>query len=389
MNWLVKIALLTLILLVGTLAALFAGETRGLALNDFSDATVDVVAPIASNGSLLAAFSGNQRGIFRSDDGGLSWERISAGPDVRISALAVNPAYPNIVFAGTAGQSSNLWYSDDGGRTWDSTLFGLPADELGQSPEVRAISSAPSQPNLMYLGTWGQGLYRFDVREGKMERLGGNTLAKLYVNQIVTRPDGPMYAVTTEGLLHITGKQIEKIKTPDGVVSMAIHPVKPQTIYVGTVGYGLHRSTDGGQSWQALNNGLGLQPGVILRVPAIVIDSQNPQHLAVSTAFGVGSRLVGDGIFESIDAGQSWQRIAKLDEIVDRITIEDGGVYAATSHGLVRYGQSLPAADPGLWQRAQSLTSPTTVQLVILALTLGVGGWVLFARLSWSPVRIK
>jgi hypothetical protein len=241
----------------------------------------------------------------------------------------------------------------------------------------------------MYMGTWGDGLYRFDVREGWIERLGGSSLANLYVNDVVVLPNKPPYVVATEGLFRIEGNQLTPVTTPDGVVSMAIHPVKPDTIYVGTVGYGVHRSTDGGQSWQAINNGLGLQPGVILRIPAITIDTKNPQHLAISTAFSVGSRLIGDGIFESYDAGQSWTRLASTDELVDELTIERGGVYAATSIGLVRFGEPLPVPEPTFAERAQSLASPTVIQLAILALTLVVGGWVLFARRSWATVQVK
>lgn len=393
MNWFVRITLLILILVIGTAVALYAGETRGLALANLSNATVTAVVQPAGSNVLLTALSGEKHGIYRSDDGGRSWAQMSANPDGEISALAVHPFNPNIVFAGTSSQPNrnggNLWYSIDGGRTWDDTLYGLPLDESGQAPIVSALAAAPDQPNLMYLGTWGQGLYRFDIRQGWMELLGGNSLANLYVNKLVVQPNSPIYAVTTAGLMRINGNQVESIKTPDGVVSMAIHPVNPKILYVGTVGYGLHRSTDGGQTWQSINNGLGLKPGVILRVPAIAIDSHNPQHLAVSTAFSVGSRLASDGIFESIDAGQSWKRVADVDYLADNLIIENGGIYAATTQGLTRYGQPLPQPEPNIWQRVESLASPTAVQAAILLITLIFGLWVLFARLSWVPAAVK
>lgn len=391
MNWIKRVPVLAIILVVGTMAALYAGETRGLALTDLSNAPVNTVTQTAGGSAMLAAMGGSKQGIFRSSDGGYSWEQVSTGP-AEISSLAVHPMYPDFIFAGTAASDhdgGHLWFSADSGQTWDNLRFSLPADESGQSPQVSAVEAAVDQPNTMFMGTWGQGLYRFDVREGAMELLGGSTKSNLYVNDVVSSPDSPVYAVTTEGLMRINGSQLEAIKTPDGVVSLAVDPQNPQMLYVGTVGYGVHRSSDGGQTWQALNNGLGLQPGIVLRVPAIEIDPDNPQHLAISTAFAVGSQLVGDGLFESFDGGVSWNRIATHSEIISDLTVDANGVYAATSNGLARYGQPVTTPEPTLWQRVQSLTSPTGIQLAILIITLLVGGWVLAARQSLAAARMK
>jgi photosystem II stability/assembly factor-like uncharacterized protein len=391
MNWYKRIPLLAIILIFGTVAALYAGETRGLALTDLSNAPVNTVTQSAGGSTMLAALSGSKQGIFRSSDGGTSWEQVSTGP-AAISSLAVHPMYPDFIFAGTDApdyDGGHLWFSADSGQTWDNLRFSLPATEDGLSPQVSAVEAAVDQPNTMFMGTWGQGLYRFDVREGFMERLGGSTRANLFVDDVVSTPNSSVYAVTTEGLMRINGSQLDAIQTPDGVVSMAVDPQNPQMLYVGTVGYGVHRSTDGGQTWQAMNNGLGLQPGVILRVPAIEIDPNNPQHIAISTAFSVGSQLVGDGMFESMDGGASWNRIATMSEIINDLTVDSNGVYAATSNGLVRYGQPVPGPEPTLWQRVQSLASPTVIQLLILVVTLLVGGWVLIARQSLAAVRVK
>ena len=390
MNWMIRIALLTLIILAGTAAALFTGETTGMALNDLSGAPISAMSQPDQTDTVFAAIDGQLQGIFRSDDGGRSWQQVSTGPEAEVSALAVHPVHKDIMFAGTNNPSgSNLWVSGDGGKTWDSNLFAMPADESGVSPVVSALSAVPDQPDLMYLGTWGRGLYRFDVREGRMELVGGQSRADLYINKIVANPDSPVYAVTTEGLMRINGIQMQKLKTPDGVVSLAVDPTNPKTLYLGTVGYGLHRSVDGGQSWQALNSDLGLAPGVILRIPAVAIDKQNPQHLPVTTAFGVGSQVVGDGLFESFDGGQSWNRLADLSEIVNKLSIKSGSIYAATSNGLVQYGQPAAIAETLLQQRLESLANPTRVQWVILLLTAMLGIWILFARLPWASVWVK
>jgi hypothetical protein len=95
--------------------------------------------------------------------------------------------------------------------------------------------------------------------------------------------------------------------------------------------------------------------------------------------------LVGDGLFESHDGGLSWTRLADLNnEIIDKLTIDSQGIYLATPNGLDRYGEPVRAPAPEIWQRVQTLTSPTGVQLGILAITVLFGIWALFVRLSWS-----
>jgi hypothetical protein len=121
-----------------------------------------------------------------------------------------------------------------------------------------------------------------------------------------------------------------------------------------------------------------------LNVPVITIDQENPDHLALATAYGVGSQWASEGIYESFDAGQSWQKVANSETLVQNLAIKDGGIYAATEKGLVRYGE--PVAEPaGLWQRLQSLASPTAVQGLILILTVAFGIWILIGRSVWRP----
>jgi photosystem II stability/assembly factor-like uncharacterized protein len=386
--WL-RIALFLLILAIGTSAALVVGETTGLALADLSNAPVQAMTETGQDGLLYAALNGERAGIYRSDERGLSWQRVNTGPGAPVSALAVHPTDERVLYAGTvAGEEasqSNLWYSNDGGQTWDRTRLVLPADSEGQLPLISALAVAPDQPNVLYVGTEGQGLYRYYVGHGRYERIGGNTQQNLYIKEVVTGPANEVYAVTTEGLIRVRGNSGQKIETlPDVAVSLAVDPTDSQLLYAGTVGYGAYRSTDGGQSWTPINEGLGWQPGIILNVPAITVDKENPEHLALATALGVGSQWAGQGIYESFDGGQSWQKVADSQVVVQNLSIKDNGIYVATETGLVRFGEPVQAAS-GFWQRLQSLASPTGMQILILVLTILFGAWVLVGRLFWWP----
>ena len=391
MKLLLKVTVSGLVLLIGVGATLIVGETTGLALTDLSNAPVEAVVKATNEDALYVSLDGQTGGIYRSEDDGRSWDKLSTNLAADISAIAIHPARNGMIFAGTTGgtidaNSASIWYSEDEGRTWDEYGFALPANSQGELPSVSALTADPNHPGVLYVGTDGAGLYR--VQAGGYSRIGGASLHNLYVKDVIAIPDSPIYAISTEGLIAIEGDAWRKIENlPDGVVSLTVDPSDAQTLYMGTVGYGIHRSIDGGQSWHAINNGLGLQPGLILRVPAIAVDENNPRHLVLATAFGVGSQLVGDGIYESFDAGQNWVKLGETSELVNRLTIEDGTIYAATAKGLVQYGASPLPASPISWSRLDTLTNPTIMQSLILILTIAVAQLILVGRLKWIPQR--
>src|SRR3989449_4384112 len=87
-----------------------------------------------------------------------------------------------------------------------------------------------------------------------------------------------------------------------GVYAVAVDPKVPTTLYAGTRDYspnltGVVKSTDGGASWSAANNGLGIQP----LGRALAIDPLNPAIIYVGIA--------GRGVFKSTDGGMSWTGI--------------------------------------------------------------------------------
>jgi photosystem II stability/assembly factor-like uncharacterized protein len=196
---------------------------------------------------------------------------------------------------------------------------------------------------LLYVGTDGHGLYRMEADHPGFEPIGGNALGSLHVSDIVTAPDGLVYAVTTEGVVVIEGAAWRKLASlPDAPASLAIDPQQPDMLYVGTVGYGLFLSTDGGETWQSRNNGLGWQPGIILNVSAVAVDPRNPQHLALATAIGVSSHLAGDGIYESFNAGENWVKITDRQEVTNQIIFtQNGAIFTVSPKGVMMASSTL------------------------------------------------
>jgi hypothetical protein len=163
-------------------------------------------------------------------------------------------------------------------------------------------------------------------------------------------------------------------------------------LYAGTPSSGVYRSTDGGQSWQSVSAGLKIPPGVALRVTALVVDEQAADRVVVATAYGLGSQLAGGGVYESLDRGAQWQKLGEASEVIRELTLKSGLVYAATSKGLVRYGDPVDVAGPvNPIVALQPLANPNTMQVVILGLTLLLAGLVLVGRLEWLrciPIKV-
>jgi photosystem II stability/assembly factor-like uncharacterized protein len=390
LNLVVRIGLFALVLSLGMTAALMMGETEGLALANLSSASVRVVATSAHGEVSYAALIGGPQpaGIYRSDDNGRTWQLVSSGP-VAIKALAVHPANDAVLYAGTAGgpaaTTDSLWRSDDGGQTWHKFLLSLPANPDGVFPPVNALATDPNQPGVLYVGTGGHGVYRIEDDEGRnsYKLVGGLSLYDAHVSSVVVGPDSRVYALTGHGLFVTEGSAWQKLSLPELAASLAVAPADRETLYAGCVSTGAYRTTDGGQTWEPINNGLEMVPGAALRVTALAVDEQDSNHVVAATAYGVGRQLVPWGIYESRDAGRSWARLAEADAVVTQLTINQGVISAVKANGLARYREPIRPGPAIPFPNLRSLANPSGIQVLVLTLTVGAAGLALVGRTEW------
>ncbi len=390
----IRVFLFILILIAGTASALVVGESAGTAMANLSNVSVQAMARVAASDVMYAALTGGNQptGVYRSTDNGITWQLVSSGPGAVINALAVHPLQHEIVYAGTTGGAlevaASLWYSNDGGSTWRQFELGLPANAYGIVPAVTSLVVDRAQPHILYVGTDGQGVYRFEVGRNYYELIGGLSLYNAYVRSLVLASDGKLYAVTNEGVFVSSGGDWQRLNNlPELPVSLAVSPTNPQVLYAGGSSMGISRSTDGGQSWQLVNSGMLMVPGAALRVTALAVDENNPNRVVAATVFGLGGRLVGSTLYESYDGGLNWVKAADVQGVVNQLTINQGVLYAAAANGLTRLGEAPQSAQVPLWSEWAKLRNPTGVQILILILTLAFASLVLAWRREWFQRR--
>jgi len=227
---------------------------RGVGLTDPNLVCLHFTTPLATGSGPGVAFVASQSGrLFQSRDGGESWQEVAGWQGLgTITALASSPTYgqDQTIFAATA---EGVFRSQDEGATWESSTFGL------LDLEILCLAVAPTYADneTLWAGSAAGGLYR-------------------------SRNGARSWRDSGDGL-------------PDtAMLCLALAPAftAQQTLYVGTEEHGIYHSTDSGASWQELSPDLA---GQSINALAVAADGQ--------TLIAGAS----DGILRSTDGGQHWQ----------------------------------------------------------------------------------
>jgi photosystem II stability/assembly factor-like uncharacterized protein len=261
----------------------------------------------------------------------MHWRMIGPFRGGRTRAATGVPGQPNVFYIGQV--NGGAWKSTDYGRTWNPIFDDQPSQSIG------AIAVAPSDPNVVYVGS-GEGLHRPDLSVGdgiykstdagkSWTHLGlrdGQQIPTLAIdprdpNRVFAAVLGHPYGANPErGIFRSTdgGENWQKVLFKDentGGCDVEIDPSNPDVVYAtlweerlgpwedgnqlpGPNG-GIFKSTDGGSTWTQLTQ--GLPKGVTQAY--VTISSSNPQRLYASVAMGYPT-----AIYRSDDAGATWTR---------------------------------------------------------------------------------
>ena len=184
-------------------------------------------------------------GVYRSRDGGDSWENIGLGDSEHIGMIRVDPRDSNVVFVASQGPlwsgggERGLYKTTDGGETWRKVL----GDGLGNTSEdnqytgVSEVHMDPRNPDVMYAVSW----QRFRNVAVLMDGGPGSGIHK-------STDGGETWRELTEGLPE------ENM----GKIGFAISPQQPNVVYatieLANRKGGFWRSENGGESWEKRND---------------------------------------------------------------------------------------------------------------------------------------
>jgi len=249
---------------------------------------------------------------------------------------------------GVASQPNVFYITFDNGGVWRSTDFGanwLPLFDEQSTGSIGAIAVAPSDPNILYIGS-GAGIIRPDLATGDgmyKSTDAGKTWTNLglhdsqmigYVDVDPTNPNrlfvaalGHPYGPNAErGIFRSIngGQTFEKVLYKDEYTSandVRIDPSNPNTVYAafwqqqqsfiegqgfGGTGGGVYKSTDGGTTWKQLTNGLA---NVIEANLAIAPSNSKVIYATVAVATPTNNITGVVNLYKSTDAGEHWSQV--------------------------------------------------------------------------------
>jgi photosystem II stability/assembly factor-like uncharacterized protein len=286
----------------------------------------------------------------------LQWRMLGPFRGGRVDAVSGVPGRPHEFYFGHV--NGGVWKTIDGGRTWDPVFDAQPVASIG------ALAVAPSAPDVVYVGSgestlrdstgYGNGMYKSTDAGKSWTHIGLDDSA--HIGKIAVHPANPdvvfvaaighYYGPSAErGVFRSTdgGKSWQKVLFKNesvGAIEVVIDPTNPKVVYAGLwntrrppwfvyaptngPGGGIYKSTDGGDTWQQLTQGLpadgigrtgiAVAPGQPQRVYACV-DCLLPEPGAAPppppTPGGPPQRDTTPrqgGFFRSDDGGATWVR---------------------------------------------------------------------------------
>lgn len=330
---------------------------------------VAVVAPRGKTYTIYVATASG--GLWKTDNEATSWQPIfDQGPSTSIGDVTIAPSNPNVVWIGT-GEANifrssqagiGVYKSVDAGKTWQHM-------GLADTYTIPRILVHPTNPDVVFVAASGHEWTPNAERGVYKTTDGGRTWAKvLYVNERT------------------------------GAIDLAMDPSDPDTLYAATwqrtrlkwndprntpetSGSGIHKSTDGGKTWKPINEGLPIPRyrgriglDVSQSAPATIyalVDNyevaREPTEEEKNDPYGIPSSgyIKGATVYRSDDKGEHWTQVSGLTPDQKKFMEKSSNTYGWV-FGQIR-------VDP---------TDPNTVYTMGLALNVSRDGGKTFKSLE-------
>ncbi len=233
-------------------------------------------------------YLGASGGLYKTTNAGETWNVISDEhfEVSTIGAIAVAPSDTNVVYVGTGQKTirsnvsigKGMYRSTDAGRSW--THIGLR--DAGQIGRIRVH---PDDPDLVYVAVIGNPFGRSETRGVFRSRDGGDNWEKVLYFDDDTGSSELELDLSNPRNLYATAWTVER---------------KPWTIISGGDDDGIYKSTDGGDTWKRLAGGL---PETTMGKIGLTLSASNPDKLYAL----VETDPEVSGLYISDDAGETWR----------------------------------------------------------------------------------
>jgi len=237
-------------------------------------------------------------GLFRTTDAGMTWTPLTDGkvPLGSTGCVAVADSDPNVIYLGTGSDDvrSNvstgrgMYKTIDGGQTWK--FIGLY--HAGQIGSVRVH---PTNPDIVWVSAQGDA-FKSNAERGVFKTTdGGQTWRKvLFVSDSI----GAMDVELQPGNPNIVYAWMSHLER------------KPWTIISGAHEGGFYKSTDGGEHFTKITNGL---PTELIGKANLAVTAAKPKRI-----YALVEARPGGGLYRSEDAGQTWALINSQAALIQR-----------------------------------------------------------------------
>ena len=272
----------------------------------------------------------------------LKWRNIGPFRGGRANAVTGVTKQPNVFYAGYTG--GGVWKTEDAGLTWRNI-----SDGSFKTGSIGDIAVSQSDPNVIFVGTgehavrgvmtsFGDGVYK-STDAGKTWKNMGLQKSR-HISDVIIHPQNPdIIYVAAQGTVHGPNsergvyrstdggqnwKKILFINDSTGISSLAMDPNNPRilfaagwqhqrlpwTVVSGGKGCGIWKTTDGGETWNKVNNGL---PAAMGKIGVSVSKANSNRIYAI-----VEAEKSKAGLYRSDDAGKTWALQSTNNDISSR-----------------------------------------------------------------------
>lgn len=238
----------------------------------------------------LFYFGATGGGVWRTENGGRTWENISDGYfGGSIGAVEIAESDPNVIYAGggektvrgNVSSGYGVWKSVDAGNTWSQA-------GLQKSRHISRLSVHPKNPDIVFAAVLGN-IYKSSEERGIYKSTdGGNSWRKVhYVNDQAGAVD-LTFDPSNPRILYASTWRVQRT---------------PYSLSSGGEGSALWKSADSGETWTEISKNEGFPEGT-LGIIGVTVSPVNPQRV-----WAIVENKDAGGLYRSEDGGKTWAQI--------------------------------------------------------------------------------